>query len=316
MLSSQRDRMMHGKMDSPTTASFRATSSTFSSQSSASQEEGEGSRKEGSDGNDARDDSMEQRLPLPKGPQTLASHRQHYYSPTLGTGRRRSRATLVTDSSKSGTGQPPHSPTTVTRNTASPSFNLHKKVKPLGLGLRHMLRRRMMHPAAITGAGMYKYPQSEQGSLAQGSLDMTLKARAPKPLYLSAPPMAVDRSPVLEMMRVPQDPAVVGQRQTDLLLVRQFQMRKQAASGKESNLGLAVELNPQVHLSDESSGPFGSTGRGGDHSTEVSGGLRRSSRQSEARRKSHEAVSGSSRNANYSNSNSNSKQKRPRDVSP
>lgn len=314
MLSPQRDRMMHGNMDSPTTASFRATSSTFTSQSSTSQEEGEGSRKEGSGGSGVRDDSMEQHLPLSKGPQNMATHRQHYYSPTLGTGRRRSRATLVTDSSKSGTGQPPHSPATATRNTASPSYNLHKKVKPLGLGLRHMLRRRMMHPAAITGAGMYKYPQSEQGSPAQGSLDMTLKARAPKPLYLSSSPMAVDRSPVLEMMRVPQDPDVVGQRQADLLLQQQFQTRKRAVSGKGSNLGLAVELNPQVRGSVESSGPSGSTGRGGDHSTKVSGGLRRSSRQSEARRKSHEAVSGSSPSVNYSNSNS--KLKRPRDVSP
>ncbi|KAG9062665.1 putative serine/threonine-protein kinase iks1 [Linnemannia hyalina] len=313
MLSPQRDRMMHGNMESPTTASFRPTSSTFSSQSSARQEEGEGSRKEGGDGNDARDDSMEQRFPLSKGPQTLASHRQHYYSPTLVTGRRRSRATLVTESSRGGTGQPPYSPATVARNTASPSSNLHRKVKPLGLGLRHMLRRRMMHPAAITGAGMYKYPQSEQRSPAQGSSDMTLRARAPKPLYLSSPPMAVDRSPVQEMMRVPQEPAVVGQRQADLMLQQQFQTRRQAASGKGSNLGLAVELNPQVHDSVDSSGPPDSAGHGADLSTEVSGDPRRSSRQNEARRKSHEAVSKSSRGTNYSNSNSNIKQKRPRD---
>lgn len=305
---------MHGNMDSPTATSFRTTSSTFASQSSVSQEEGEGSRKEGSGGIDIRDDLMEQNLPLSKGPQNLASHRQHYYGPTLGMGRRRSRATLVTDNAKSGTGQPQYSPATVVRNTATPNSNLHKKVKPLGLGLRHMLRRRMMHPAAITGVGMYKYPQSEQGSPAQGSLDMTLKTQAPKPLYISPSPMTVDRSPVLEMMRVPQDPAVVGQRQTDLLLQQQFQTRKRAVSGKGSNLGLAVDLNPEVRGSVESSGPSGSAGRGGDLSTEVSGGLRRSSRQSEARRKSHEAVSGSTLSANYSNSNS--KQKRPRDVSP
>ncbi|KAG0069655.1 putative serine/threonine-protein kinase iks1 [Linnemannia elongata] len=282
MLSPQRDRMMHGNMDSPTSASFRAASSTFSSQSAASQEKGEESRKQDSDGNGARDDLMERHLPLSKGPQTLATHRQHYYSPTLGIGRRRSRATLVADSSKNGTGQTPHSPATVTRNTASPSSNLHKKVKPLGLGLRHMLRRRMMHPAAITGAGMYKYPQSEQVSPAQGSLDMTLKARAPKRLYLPSSPMAVDRSPGLEMMRVPQDPATVGQRQTDLMLQQQFQSRKRAVSGKGSNLGLAVELNPQANDSVESSGPSGSAEHEGDHSTAVSGGPRRSSRQSEA----------------------------------
>ncbi|KAF9126934.1 putative serine/threonine-protein kinase iks1 [Mortierella sp. GBA39] len=311
MLSPQRDRMMHGNMESPTTASFQATSSTISSQSSVHQEEGEGSRKEGDDGNGARDDSVEQHFPFSKGPQTLTSHRQHYYSPTLGTGRRRSRATLATDSSKGGTGQPPYSPATVARVTASPSSNLHKKVKPLGLGLRHMLRRRMMHPAAITGSGMYKYPQSEQRSPAQGSSDMTLRARAPKPLYLSSPPMAVDSSPVQEMTRVPQDPAVVGQRQADLLLQQQFQTRRQAASGKGSNLGLAVELNPQVHDSVDSSGPSGSAGHGGDLSTEVSGGPRRSSRQNEARRKSHDAVSRSFRGTNHSNSNT--KQKRPRD---
>ncbi|KAF9341970.1 putative serine/threonine-protein kinase iks1 [Linnemannia elongata] len=309
MLSPQRDRMMHGNMDSPTSASFRATSSTFSSQSAASQEKGEDSRKQDSDGNGARDNLMERHLPLSKGPQTLATHRQHYYSPTLGIGRRRSRATLVADSSKSGTGQTPHSP--APRNTASPSSNLHKKVKPLGLGLRHMLRRRMMHPAAITGAGMYKYPQSEQVSPAQGSLDMTLKARAPKRLYLPSSPMAVDRSPGLEMMRVPQDPAIVGQRQTDLLLQQQFQSRKRAVSGKGSNLGLAVELNPQANDNVESSGPSGSAEHEGDHSTAVSGGPRRSSRQSEGRRKSREAVSGSSLIANHSNRNS--KQKRPRE---
>ncbi|KAF8931008.1 putative serine/threonine-protein kinase iks1 [Haplosporangium gracile] len=314
MLSPQRDRMMHGNMDSPTTASFRATSSNFSSQSSATQEGGEGGeggRKEGSDGNDARDDSLEQHFPLSRGPQTLASHRQHYYSPTSGTGRRRSRATLVADGSRTVSGQPLHSPATVTRNTASPSSNLHKKVKPLGLGLRHMLRRRMMHPAAISGAGMYKYPRSEQGFPAQGSLDMTLKTRVPKPLYPSSAPATVDRSPVLDLTRVPQASVIVGQRQTDLFQQQQFRSRKEAASGKGSNLGLAVELNPHGYDSIESSGLSGFAGRGGEHSTEVAGGLRRSLRQSEARRKSHEAVAGSSRSTNQSSSNS--KQKRPRD---
>ncbi|KAF9151772.1 putative serine/threonine-protein kinase iks1 [Linnemannia schmuckeri] len=311
MLSPQRDRMMHGNMDSPTTASFRATSSNLSSQSSASQEDGEGGRKEGSDENDTRSDSLEQHRPSSRGPQTLASHRQHYYSPTVGTGRRRSRTTLVSDNSRTVPGQPLHSPATVARNTASPSSNLHKKVKPLGLGLRHMLRRRMMHPAAISGTGMYKYPRNEQGFPAQGSLDMTLKARAPKPLYLSSSPVVIDRSPALDLTRVPQASVIGGQRQTDLFQQQQFQSRKEAVSGKGSNLGLAVELNPQGHDSIESSGPSGSAGRGGGNSTEVSRGPRRSLRQTEARRKSYEAVAGSSRSTNHSSSNS--KQKRPRD---
>lgn len=305
--------MMHGNMDSPTATSFRAASSTFSSQSSVSQEGGEGSRKEDGGKYGTQDDLMEQPLSFPKSLHTHASHRQHYYGPNLGTGRRRSRATLVTDNSKAGSGQAPHPPATGTRNTASPSLNLHKKVKPLGLGLRHMLRRRMMHPAAISGAGMYRYPRSEQGPPAQGSLDVTLKSRAPKPLYLSSSSMAIDGSPALDIMIEPQDPVTVGRRQTDLFQQQQFQTRKQAASGKGSNLGLAVELNPQGNDSVESSGPSGSAGYRGELSTGASGGPRRSLRKTEARRKSHEPVAESSHNANQSNS---SKQKRPRDVSP
>jgi hypothetical protein len=141
---------------------------------------------------------------------------------------------------------------------------------------------------------------------------MTLKARAPKALYLSSSPMVIDGSPALDTMRMLKDSATVGQRQTDLFQQQQFQTRKQAASGKGSNLGLAVELNLQGNDSVESSGPSGSAGYKAEHSTGASGGPRRSLRQTEAKRKSHEKVAGSSHNANNSG---NSKQKRPRDVS-
>ncbi|KAF9909755.1 putative serine/threonine-protein kinase iks1 [Linnemannia zychae] len=325
MLSPQRDRMMHGNMDSPTTASFRATSSTFSSQSSASQDERDGNHKEDIDSRTKDDFTMEPQLPISKGPHSLGSHRQHYYSPTLGVGRRRSRATLVTDGSRSAaSAQVPHSPATVSRNTASPSSNLHKRVKPLGLGLRHMLRRRMMHPTAVSGPGMYRYPRSEQGSPAQGSsapLDLTLKPRAPKPIYPATLPMAVDQSSGLEMMRVPpkstllQDSGVVaGQRQMDLFQQQQFQTRRQAASGKGSNLGLALELNPQGSSSVDGSEPSGSAGPMEDV---ICGGPRRSSRQhTGVRRKSHDPVAeSSSRSASNSGSiNNKIKQKRPREV--
>ncbi|KAG0271750.1 putative serine/threonine-protein kinase iks1 [Linnemannia exigua] len=328
MLSPQRDRMMHGNMDSPTTTTFRATPSTFSSQPSTSHEERDGIRKEDSDSGVREDSTVESQQPISKGLHSLASHRQHYYSPTLGMGRRRSRATLVTDNSRTaGSGQAPHSPATGTRNTASPSSNLHKRVKPLGLGLRHMLRRRMMHPAAITGAVMYKYPRSEQGSPAQGSsspLDLTLKPRMLKSIY----PVS---SPGLEMMRVvPKSPlqqdsivAVAGQRQTDLFQQQQYQSRKYAASGKGSNIGLAVELNPQSSDSVEGSEPSGFTG--GSMEEVLSGGPRRSSSSRHqrphtgARRKSHQQpvfAGSSSRSINSSGDRdtSNSKQKRHRDA--
>ncbi|KAG0216842.1 putative serine/threonine-protein kinase iks1 [Mortierella sp. NVP41] len=309
-LSHQRDRMMHGNMDSPT-VTIRASSSTFSSQSTQSQEEVDGRRKEDGirGGNGSRDDSMESQQSISKGPHPLTSYRQHYFSPTFGTSRRRSRATLVVDGLRTGSGQPSTSPSTATRNTASPSLNLHKKVKPLGLGLRHMLRRRMMHPAAISGAGMYKYSRSEQG---YPWLDVALKPRVPKSGFAasSSSSMAVDRSPVLEMMMGEPQDSVVGQRQTDLYQQQQFQSRKRAASGKGSNLGLAVELNPEGQdIVEGGSEPSGSGGLE-ERPTEVSGGPRRSLRQASARRMSHEPVPGSSRNS----VSSNSKQKRPRDT--
>ncbi|KAF9933657.1 putative serine/threonine-protein kinase iks1 [Linnemannia zychae] len=321
MLSQQRDRMVHGNMDSPTATSIRATSSAFSTQSSKNQDESEDNRK------DDVSNNKEQQLPSSKILQSPASNRQQYLSPTFGVTRRRSRATLVTDSLKNSSGQVMHSPTSAVRNTASPSSNLHKKVKPLGLGLRHMLRRRMMHPATISGAGMYKYPQNEQSSpSAQRSWDMmTTRLQASKPVYHPSPPMAMDldQLPILKTVGRPlshESSVVVGQRQMDWFQQRQFQLKKQAAIGKESGLGLEVRISAQLRNSsaDKNSESFSSADTKDRATSTVlsSSPLRRSTRQSttRSRQKYSEHTIESSQLNNSSLDQLYGKQKRRRDT--
>lgn len=111
------------------------------------------------------------------------------------------------------------------RNVASPSLNLHKKSKPLGLGLRHMLRRRMMHPTALR---FRQYPQPAESDADVANGDNALKLSFPA----NSPPIATSKG----------SPVVMGQHQTDILQLQQVQARKLAA--RRSMLGSEMEQPP------------------------------------------------------------------------
>ncbi|KAG0243201.1 putative serine/threonine-protein kinase iks1 [Mortierella sp. GBA43] len=116
-------------------------------------------------------------------------HPQNY--PVIG--RRASRPMLVTERVKATTSgsnaNHHHSSSSLsspypTRSSASPSVNLHKKIKPLGLGIRYMLRRKMMHHlAANPGGGQesQRYSKNNDGGGYSGS------STSPLPLTLVRP---------------------------------------------------------------------------------------------------------------------------------
>ncbi|KAF9388332.1 hypothetical protein CPC16_006561 [Podila verticillata] len=231
-LNLQRDRMMHGDMDSPVTP-IRATSdhqSMATSSSSTSPLE-QGSLNESK--STQRSKAAAHTLRPPSNPMTQF----------VALKRRKSRTPIVIADSSA---HPKLGGYTGSRNVASPSLNLHKKSKPLGLGLRHMLRRRMMHPTALR---FHQHPQPTESDVASG--DNALKLFFPA----NSPPIATSKG----------SPIMMGQHQTDILHMQQVQARKQAA--RRSMLG--SEMQPPTESSSSphtfsDSGDVASNRRGKD----------------------------------------------------
>ncbi|KAF9296318.1 putative serine/threonine-protein kinase iks1 [Mortierella antarctica] len=252
-LSLQRDRMMHGDMDSPVTA-IRATSNNqgmaTSSSSASLSEQDSGLLNDSKSAH--RSKAAAHTLRPPSNPiiQFVAQKRRKSRTPIV-----------VADSaySKLG-GVHPGS-----RNVASPGLNLHKKNKPLGLGLRHMLRRRMMHPNALR---FHQHPPSQPSvSNVANSSDNALKLSFPA----NSPPIATFSK---------GSPAVMGKRQTDILQIQQVQARKQAA--RRSMLG--SEMQPPTESS-SSPHTFSDSGDVPNSSANANADMRKGKKSSTSSRK-------------------------------
>ncbi|KAG0085939.1 putative serine/threonine-protein kinase iks1, partial [Podila epicladia] len=227
-LSLQRDRMMHGDMDSPVTAIHTTNDNRRMATSSSSTSLSESDSGLLNDSKSAhRSKAAAHTLRPPSNPMTQF----------VALKRRKSRTPVViADSSHSKLGGVhPGS-----RSVASPSLNLHKKSKPLGLGLRHMLRRRMMHPNALR---FHQHPPSQpsESDVANGS-DNALKLSFP----VNSPPIATFSKDL---------PAVMGQHKTDILQVQQVQARKQAA--RRSMLGSEMQSPTESSSSPHTISDFG-----------------------------------------------------------
>ncbi|KAF9114544.1 hypothetical protein BGX27_010519 [Mortierella sp. AM989] len=247
-LNNQRDRMMRGDTD-PAATPVRASTDLgyVNSESTASPKEID----EPQEGDDIKEgvaytSSKRQVAPARSGG-SRQPHRQNYRPVRQNSAkvpiRRHSRTTLIAESpSKAVTSHGSTSFGTMgTRNTISPSINLHRRIKPLGLGLRHMLRRKMNHPAALMGNsfGIQRYPSRSGDS---GDYKPSLDLVAPVASY----PLALENSvkmpssePTAKRTSPTQVDTVIAQHQL-------FQERKQAAHGKESTLGSTMELAPEV----------------------------------------------------------------------
>ncbi|KAG0292902.1 hypothetical protein BGZ98_002424 [Dissophora globulifera] len=171
-LSHQRERMMHGEIDMQPTPIRAEDDNDY----------GISDRPDGNEGSVTTKDMtstsgpsglVQRRLLTAKVDHDLQLHRQHYHPVTQRipgaatiasssgpSGRRPSQTNLVTSDIPKAT-----TPSSMARTMASPSVNLHRRVKPLGLGLRYMLRRRMMHPSSAGGYA-HRYPRSSDGGQA------------------------------------------------------------------------------------------------------------------------------------------------------
>ncbi|KAG0199883.1 putative serine/threonine-protein kinase iks1 [Mortierella sp. GBA30] len=265
-LSHQRDRMMHGDMDSPTTP-IRASSATPTFANSESVVKGSDRSEdkcvteEGSQITSTQAESM-----LSKNQQGSQLQRPQFYNvhssaPSIVPGRRRSiRTAIVTDSPRSTSSQTSSTATlSIARNnTASPSVNLHKKVKPLGLGLRHMLRRRMMHPAT---AGLFA-PKKYSSRGGNNGTRNDVPRYSGQELDEDSPPSGISTSSSVPSMGtlVPRYNIPVVQQQANL---QHFRSREQAANERElSVLGKAAVRVPATSA-DEQGSSAGSTPESG-----------------------------------------------------
>jgi len=262
---------MHGDMDSPTTP---IVSSSSSSRTTTRQVDIDGHVE--SEGDTVMDESSET---------PISQHLHSMPHRLTALGRRRSRVTLVTEPS-ARTAQRGHSPGTVRGTAASPSINLHKKVKPLGLGLRHMLRRRMMH---FPSTGVYRSPKIASTADSEGSMSLSIR---------DSP--SSTGTPMTGSPGVTQFNSHLLQRQQNI------RERQESAKTRESTLGLAM------HLPDSQENPG-----------ELHGHLDQSKGEA-GKLVSHQASSSlqilpisSSNSIPRSNSNSSStgRKKHPRDVS-
>ncbi|KAG0045741.1 putative serine/threonine-protein kinase iks1 [Gryganskiella cystojenkinii] len=216
-LSHQRDRMMHGDMDSPTTPI--GPSSSLQDPPSGHVDDFDGDSTTGQE-SVLQDSASLRDSDTDGGSRKKARHPQLYKPAALVGGRRRSRVTLVTEPS-ARTVHSGHMHD-ARDGTITPSRNLHKKVKPLGLGLRHMLRRRMM---LLPSTGLNRAPKAPSPA-AESERSLSLSVRG-------SPSSFGTRSP--------------GMSQYNAHLFRQQQGirdRQEAAKTRESTLGLAMHLPP------------------------------------------------------------------------
>ncbi|KAI7817432.1 kinase-like domain-containing protein [Gamsiella multidivaricata] len=264
-LSHQRDRMMHGDMDMPTApARSSSPSNAENSPSRAGTEVGDAMEIE----DDSAEEVSEERVirnsagntirhghVAPAGSsRNLQIHRRHSHQPVRnntvgGSDRRLSRTTLVTENLKSVPGHAisqlsPSFPASA-RSTASPSVNLHKRVKPLGIGLRYMLRRKMMHPAVPgTSSGIQRQPRrrsSDTGRTGNG-----IGAGSGTSFPIVSFPLALRSSRVAPMATSGSIVKSISPTQEDMMRQQQvFRARKLATDFREpSALGLGMELAP------------------------------------------------------------------------
>ncbi|KAF9173836.1 putative serine/threonine-protein kinase iks1 [Mortierella sp. AD011] len=239
-LSHQRERMMRGDMDSATTPIQASTDLGYGE----SEPTGKAKEIDGSDGGDATHLSAKRQVTSIKSSSNRQPHRQNYHpvrqNSLKAPMRRQSRATLISEnSSKVSTGHGQASLTAMVRNAASPSINLHKKVKPLGLGLRHMLRRKMNHPAvAADGVGIRRYSSCNDDNRGYKPILDLIAPKATYPLALESSIRTLSSSPtdsISKRSSPTQVDVAIAQHQD-------FQDRRQAAHGKESALGSTMEL--------------------------------------------------------------------------
>ncbi|KAF9194113.1 putative serine/threonine-protein kinase iks1 [Haplosporangium sp. Z 767] len=256
-LSHQRDRIMHGDMDSPTMPFKTSSISDFGASTADIVQDGDIPES----GTTTQDESQQSTSSLrhtaaavSRSNQGLHAQRQQYFGPTALSGRRRSRASLTAESPKGAPGQHPSSVSSALprNNTTSPSVTLHKKVKPLGLGLRHMLRRKMMHPATV-GVGIQRYVRNDHASREQPNISeklLQVSFPAASPSSITAIPWGASLESI-GASSVPSSGPFVGQHQVDMHRQQQFQARKRAASERESSLGLDGQESPTVYEKDK-----------------------------------------------------------------
>ncbi|KAF9412154.1 hypothetical protein BGZ94_001125 [Podila epigama] len=272
-LSMQRDRMMHGDMDSPVTPirtsgvdsnSQGFSVATLSTSTSVSELPSKGTWP--AEGRVSElEDRQQHELSIPSATRR-AKHAAHTLRPAshpitqfVALKRRKSRTSaVIADSSKTGSnngaggggggggGAPAHGHGHVShRNTTSPSVNLHKKSKPLGLGLRHMLRRRMMHPHALRSLSQQPLhhlsdvePSHDRlhfdSRIAHQGAAMDIDMHS-----LHSNNTLAGSIPVTSFSGGLMTTPVVGQHHADLLQVQNLQARKQAA--RKSMLGEQVQ---------------------------------------------------------------------------
>ncbi|KAG0265466.1 putative serine/threonine-protein kinase iks1 [Mortierella polycephala] len=252
-LSYQRDRMMHGDMDSPTTPIKTSSISDLGASAADIVQDGDIPEPQTTTQDESQQSTSSPRhaaAAVSRDSQGLHAQRQQYFGPTALSGRRRSRASLTTESPKRAPGQHSSSvsPTLSRNNTTSPSATLHKKVKPLGLGLRHMLRRKMMHPVAV-GVGIQRYVRNDHAPREQPNVSENL-LQVSFPTAMSSSLTTIPwraSSESIDASSAPSSGPFVGQRQEDMHRQQQFQARKRAASERESSLGLDGQESPTVY---------------------------------------------------------------------
>ncbi|KAF9434150.1 hypothetical protein BGZ76_008474 [Entomortierella beljakovae] len=240
-LSPQRERMMRGDMDSPATP-IRASSNLAYEDVEPIANSNEINELEEAD--ESKDDldyhsSNKKQVAPVKSNNNRPQHRQNYHivrrNSVKSPGRRLSRTTLASEGpSKSSISHGSTSLASTARvHTASPSVHLHKKVKPLGLGLRHMLRRKMNHPA-VTSSNTASYNPWSVSSH-KGAQGFNLAGLYP--LALVASNASSESGSIVARSPSTHVGATIAKHQ-------EFQYRKQGASRKESALGSSVVLPP------------------------------------------------------------------------
>ncbi|GJJ74192.1 hypothetical protein EMPS_06550 [Entomortierella parvispora] len=268
-LSHQRDRMMHGDMDSPTTP-IVSSSSLHAANGKA-----------GIEVDHSEDDKAAVVSGSTKSP--IAQH-LHPMPHRLATpGRRRSRVTLITEPSARSVHRG-RSPGAIRDATASPSLNLHKKVKPLGLGLRHILRRQRLH---------FPSPNIHRSSTSPVDNDGSMS------LSIRGSPMPTG-APTIGSPGVAQQNARLFQRQQNI------RDRQESAKTRESALGLAMHLPNSRQSSDDLHGHP-------DQNKDKAG--RSASHQGSGHTQTvHASPSKAIPRSNPSNSSSTRRKKQPRDT--
>ncbi|KAF8983182.1 putative serine/threonine-protein kinase iks1 [Entomortierella lignicola] len=231
-LSHQRERMMRGDMGSDTTSMRTSPNLGYGGTESTLK-----AKEIGPDDNEL---TSKKQVTSRRGSNDLQTYRQNYYPVRQNSGkvpvRRKSRATLIMEpSSKANVILGSSSLSSPGgRHTAIPSINLHKRVKPLGLGLRHMLRRKLNHPASYIGAGTQR---NSSWNSENGNYSSTLGMTVPVPTF----PLALEDSTIVPNVRR----ASPTQISTAIAQHQGFQHRKQATHGRESSLGSTMELAPE-----------------------------------------------------------------------